>query len=274
MAPLRQYTYHGASPEYHHQRETMSHQLQDLEQELQKLRLKKNNQRKTMNRLESDIDCWKEEEEKESQALNARLRNLVNELRQTRQQHGQVKQEWDDMIKKRNTSKQVKRRSIDSSPRHHVGLLPTKPYVEQQGQDGTRTRLYDSKRQPAAVATPFIGNTTNSQESRQPPSSPRTHSSSPNSSSSLGAYLDDNPKKFARHYSSCASVTTQDSLFSTLSFTQFLMGLEDESCLDMHSQTQLRHVQQSNSISTKRRGSLTRGIQTVLIRLDEEKQQE
>lgn len=267
MAPLRQYTYHGASPEYHH------HQLQDLEQELQKLRLKKNNQRKTMNRLESDIDCWKEEEETESQALNARLRNLVNELRQTRRQHGQVKQEWDEMIKKRNTSKQVKRRSIESSPRHHVGLLPVKPYVEQQGQDGSRTRLYDSKRQPAAVATPFIGNTTNSQESRQPPSSPRTHSSSSNSSSLLGAYLDDNPKKFARH-SSSASVTTQDSLFSTLSFTQFLMGLEDESCLDMHSQTQLRNVQQSHSISTKRRGSLTRGIQTVLIRLDEEKQQE
>jgi hypothetical protein len=102
MVPFRHDHGGAAASPTDQQKTTVMHQLhvEDLENEMKKLQLEKHNQRKIMSCHGNDIDRWKEKEKQVSRALDARLQNFVNELRQTRKQHEQVKQEWDDMIKR------------------------------------------------------------------------------------------------------------------------------------------------------------------------------
>lgn len=248
MVPFRIDNGGAAASPADQQKTTVFHQLEDLEDELKKLQLEKHNQRKIMSCHGNDIDRWKEKDDKVSRALDARVQNLANELRQTRKLHEQVKQEWDEMIKKTGKSRGRKQSSIVCSPHHNArrqgGLLTTKPNVEQQARDGTCTRLHEAKHQPTNNSAPFVSSTSASKESRQPPSSPRNHSSS------LGSFLQKIQEKPAMSFFH-QSVTTQATLFSTVTFTQFLMGLEIESCFDshFHSESQSRRRKPKRRVS-------------------------
>lgn len=272
MVPLHRYRQaadapQGESPEA---RQVLESHLQQVVMELAKLRLDKSNQRKEIHRLDDTMDEHKTHHEKESRALNDKLKNVAHELHSKKQEHANVKQEYDRVVR---VGRNPLRCMLVLNEEHsqHQGK---RPYVEQQERDGTRrTRIYQTKPKQQQSACSLAGNRNESmcRRKQETPSLliPQQHDSP--TRPSLGAHLESSSTHYpeqhsptTRHYDAgTASITTEQSLLSTVSFSHYLMELAKDKPVNSSSRPTRRRKKQ-------RRGSFTQGVQQMLHSLEDE----